>query len=192
MNGMFLIEGLLIVLILICGGVAAWTDFRKSKIPNKLLIRILLPTAVLNIVYYSCYVRDSFDFYLINLGLTTVFSLAFYVFHIWAAGDSKLLFVLVFDLRHIARIVHIRAIPADPVPVIILLMYHTSPMFRPVQVHLQVLTSRILPLWEVRHRLETLELLRRIRLQHRPRILLKDGSWIMSAGGGRMLTVLIR
>lgn len=95
---MYILELLLILLVMICGGIATKTDFIEGRIHNKMLFKLSLPMIFMDILYYGYYVRDSFGFFLINIAFAYAFSIFLYAFHIWAAGDAKLLGVLLLGL----------------------------------------------------------------------------------------------
>ena len=95
---MKIIEILLILLVVICGGIATKTDFIEGRIFNKVLLRLSLPMIFLDIIYYGYYVRDSLAFFLINTIFAYIFAIFLYAFHIWAAGDAKLIGVLLLGL----------------------------------------------------------------------------------------------
>ncbi len=70
------------------------TDIRENRISNKVLIIFGIIGIILNIAQYVLQTHIIWNVYFINLTLVVVFSLLLYIFHIWAAGDSKLLIVM--------------------------------------------------------------------------------------------------
>lgn len=70
------------------------TDIRENRISNKVLIIFGIIGIILNIAQYILQTHIIWNVYFINLTLVVVFSLLLYIFHIWAAGDSKLLIVM--------------------------------------------------------------------------------------------------
>ena len=70
------------------------TDIRENRISNKLLIIFGVIGIILNIAQYINKTHIIWNVYFINLALVVAFSLLLYIFHIWAAGDSKLLIVM--------------------------------------------------------------------------------------------------
>ena len=91
---MVLIEAALVICILVLGIRASISDCRESIIPNNLLIRSLPVILVLDAVYYGIFARVYFSNGLINLAFVALFSFFLYSFNLWAAGDSKLLFLI--------------------------------------------------------------------------------------------------
>ena len=70
------------------------TDIRENRISNKLLLLFGIIGIVLNIAQYTFKTHIIWNIYFVNLIIVIVFSLLLYIFHIWAAGDSKLLIVM--------------------------------------------------------------------------------------------------
>lgn len=70
------------------------TDIRENRISNKLLIVFGVIGIALNIAQYINKTHIIWNVFFINLALVVTFSLLLYIFHIWAAGDSKLLIVM--------------------------------------------------------------------------------------------------
>ncbi len=70
------------------------TDIKNNKISNKILIIFGVVGIGLTIAQYIQRTHIIWGAYLFNLTLVVVFSLLLYIFHIWAAGDSKLLIIL--------------------------------------------------------------------------------------------------
>lgn len=71
-----------------------WTDLRAGQIKNKYLLFWLVASILLNGVYYICYAGAFFQAAAWNLVLSALVSVGFYAIHIWSAGDSKLMVVL--------------------------------------------------------------------------------------------------
>lgn len=96
-TGMFVMYGIEICLILIvvyaCVS-AAVTDMKKSIISNKMIVHMLKLSIPLSFVYYTFFAKNLIPLYLINLLCTSVFAFFFYIYNLWAAGDSKLLFLI--------------------------------------------------------------------------------------------------
>ncbi len=95
---MYVLEICLLFAVIYAGINATITDLRNSIISNKLIIRMLGVGGVLSVVYYVFFARDLILVYLINLLCTVVFALFFYVYNLWAAGDSKLLTIIMISL----------------------------------------------------------------------------------------------
>ena len=87
------------ILLLCCAfglcGLSVWTDLRHGQIKNRHLIIAFAMGFALNIVYYAVYCRDCFGITALNLLISVMLSIGFYFVHIWSAGDSKLMIVLI-------------------------------------------------------------------------------------------------
>ena len=94
MNTMMFIEISLLMIVIYAGIYATITDLKNSIIPNKMIIKALVASILLSATYYLLYARDLVPLYLINLLCTSVFAFFFYTYNLWAAGDSKLLFLI--------------------------------------------------------------------------------------------------
>ena len=91
---MIFIEISLLLIVIYAGIYATITDLKNSIIPNKMIIKALVASILLSATYYLLYARDLVPLYLINLLCTSVFAFFFYTYNLWAAGDSKLLFLI--------------------------------------------------------------------------------------------------
>ena len=80
-----------------CGlcGLSVWTDLRHGQIKNKHLMIGFVIGLALNSIYYAVYCRDCLGITALNLLISAVLSIGFYFVHIWSAGDSKLMIVLI-------------------------------------------------------------------------------------------------
>ena len=91
---MIIVESLLLTCLVFTLVYAGYTDCRQSIIPNKLLLCSSGIAALLDFVYYFFFVQDCFLNFITNLILLIVIAFFFYCYNLWAAGDSKLLFVV--------------------------------------------------------------------------------------------------
>jgi len=91
---MIVLETCLMFLLFAILVYAAYTDCRTSQIHNKLIIRGILAAVALDIPYYLIFARSYFVSFLLNLLMMTLIAFFFYLYHLWAAGDSKLFFVV--------------------------------------------------------------------------------------------------
>lgn len=91
---MSLIESLMLASILVVAIITSISDIRRSIISNRVLLLFAVISLILNIVYY---VKGfgTLKMYFINLWIVATISLALYTFDMWAAGDSKLLAVII-------------------------------------------------------------------------------------------------
>lgn len=95
-NGMIILEAILVtVLVTMCIYVTI-TDFKQGIIQNKVLIVAGIVGFATNTLYYLIYSRTYFIAFLLNLIIMSIISIMFYALRIWAAGDSKLLMITIF------------------------------------------------------------------------------------------------
>ena len=87
------------------------TDIRENRISNKLLLVFGIIGICLNIAQYIFKTHIIWNVFFVNLTLVIVFSLLLYIFHIWAAGDSKLLIAMGLLLPANYSIIDHRLIP---------------------------------------------------------------------------------
>lgn len=91
---MILVETALCLVLLAVLGRSTYTDFHNGKIYNSLLLRGSVLSIALDLLYYGWWARDFLPLFLSNFLFLVVAGILFYILHIWAAGDSKLLFFL--------------------------------------------------------------------------------------------------
>ncbi len=95
---MYILEALLLTaLLLTCLYVSA-TDIKNGIIENKILAMSGLLCCGFNILYYTIFAREYFTVFLIDFVLLVILSVGMYALNLWAAGDSKLLFLVVFAI----------------------------------------------------------------------------------------------
>ncbi len=90
----------LLILTLIAASIATVTDLKYGKIYNKMIIILGLIGAPLVTTLYGFLNKDLLLQFIINFSITIMLSLLFYAFKIWAAGDAKLMALLVFLLPY--------------------------------------------------------------------------------------------
>ena len=95
---MQIVEALLLTVLVLTCGYVSYTDYRYGIIENQILIIAGITSCVLNIVYYAVFAGAFAKVFLIDLVLLVVLSVAMYALNLWAAGDSKLLFLVVFTI----------------------------------------------------------------------------------------------
>lgn len=93
---MLILEALLFTTLLYTGIYVTITDIKRGIIQNKRLLQAAVPGALINILYYSIYAREYFLMFLLNFLILGIISILFYAYRIWAAGDSKLLILMIF------------------------------------------------------------------------------------------------
>ncbi len=95
MNKPALFEAMLItVLVMVCFSVTS-TDIQQGRIRNKTIMIAGAAGIVLDVIYYSLFAQSYFLAFILNVGMMFCISIAFYALHIWAAGDSKLMMLLI-------------------------------------------------------------------------------------------------
>ncbi len=72
---------------------AGYTDCKKGVIYNKMLLPCGGAAVAIDLLYYSLWAGDYLAVFLGNVVLLGAVSAVLYCCHLWAAGDSKLLFV---------------------------------------------------------------------------------------------------
>jgi hypothetical protein len=95
---MVLIESALVTILLCVCTVTTITDFKSGLISNKHLLMAAGPALVLNSIYYYAYSSIFLKAFALNLLVMFLITILFYAFHIWSAGDSKLLLLVIFCL----------------------------------------------------------------------------------------------
>lgn len=93
---MLLCEGLLLTIVFLLGCWAVITDIKSGIIKNKALLYAATPGMVLNVIYIGNFAKEYLTEYLINLIAVSAVAILLYIYHFWAAGDSKLMMVLAF------------------------------------------------------------------------------------------------
>ena len=73
---------------------ASYTDCKESIIKNKLLAVTASIAIIFDILYYSLFATDCLTLFITNELILTLIAFLFYTYNLWAAGDSKLLFVI--------------------------------------------------------------------------------------------------
>ena len=95
---MYIVEALLLTVLLLTCSYVSMTDIRNGVIENKILIGAALLCCALNAVYYTFFAREYLGAFLIDFLLLVLLSIGMYALNLWAAGDSKLLFLVVFAI----------------------------------------------------------------------------------------------
>ena len=95
---MYIVEGLLLTVLFLTCAYSSITDIKYGIIPNKILLIAGLLSGLLNLLYYSFWGREYFVVFAIDFMILVLLSVAMYAFNLWAAGDSKLLFLVVFAI----------------------------------------------------------------------------------------------
>ena len=93
---MLILEALLLTILLFTCIYVTITDLKNGIIENKVLLYAAIPGTVINVIYYFIYAREYVVPFTVNLIILSIISILFYAYHIWAAGDSKLLILSIF------------------------------------------------------------------------------------------------
>ena len=88
---------LLIVLFTTCI-YCSFTDIRDGIIKNKVLLGSGVLCCGLNFVYYFFFGRQYFTIFFLDFVVLVILSVIMYALNLWAAGDSELLFLIVFAI----------------------------------------------------------------------------------------------
>lgn len=95
---MTIIEVLMILILVSSCSFATYYDLTKGIVPNRLIIVSVLSLVILDAFYYSIFARSYFRVFIVNFIIMSILSLLMYFFNLWAAGDSKLLFVILLAI----------------------------------------------------------------------------------------------
>lgn len=91
---MIILEALLLtnlIVLLVC---SSYTDCKESIVKNRTLAKCGAVAAILDAIYYLGFASEYCVLAASNMLLLVIVAIAFYGYHLWAAGDSKLLFVV--------------------------------------------------------------------------------------------------
>ena len=77
---------------------ASITDCKKSQIKNKHILICSLSSILLDLFYYLLWSRESFLPFITNFLLLSLVSAFMYAYHLWAAGDCKLMMTIALSL----------------------------------------------------------------------------------------------
>lgn len=91
---MIILEALLLTNLLTSLIIAGYTDCHSGLIQNKLILCAGLVGILLDAIYYITFAGEYFGAFFLNLLVVVLISFLFYTYHLWAAGDSKLLFLV--------------------------------------------------------------------------------------------------
>ena len=81
--------------MLISGAISIRTDLQYGKVKNTVILISFLVAALINGFYYLFFARDFCLNWIVNVLVTSFFSILLYAGRIWGAGDAKL-FILMF------------------------------------------------------------------------------------------------
>lgn len=94
---MIYLETVLLVTLVCVSIYSSITDVKDGIVHNKGLLYALAIGGIAGVVYYRLFAQEYFPTFAVNLLSAFVIAIAFYAYHIWAAGDSKL-FILIAAL----------------------------------------------------------------------------------------------
>lgn len=95
---MILCEIIMITLTMVACLVSSYTDIKNGKIYNSFLIGILTSGLILDGIYYCSFAREYIVDFSVNMAIVICISILLYAFHVWAAGDSKMLIVALLSV----------------------------------------------------------------------------------------------
>ena len=84
-----MIDIIMIVYLLIVVSFCAYTDWKRFKIYNKIMLFASIPAIVFVVIYYIQY-PDLLTVFITNMISAVVIGIIFFALKIWGAGDSKL------------------------------------------------------------------------------------------------------
>lgn len=95
---MYITEALLLIVLFTTCIYCSFTDIRDGIIKNKVLLGSGVLCCGLNFVYYFFFGQQYFAIFFLDFGVLVILSVIMYALNLWAAGDSKLLFLIVFAI----------------------------------------------------------------------------------------------
>jgi hypothetical protein len=128
---MIYLEAALLTICLSLCAVASITDIRHGLIANKHILCAAIPATALNAVYYFSFARTFFPAFVVNLSIMILISILFYAYHLWSAGDSKLLIMVIFCIP--ARICYKNSQTLAPTIQVIILIFSLAYVYLIVQ-----------------------------------------------------------
>lgn len=91
---MIICEALLLTNLLALLVSSSYTDCKESIVRNRTLAKCGIIALILDLIYYIGFASEYMSLFAANLLLLIIVAIAFYGYHLWAAGDSKLLFII--------------------------------------------------------------------------------------------------
>lgn len=91
---MIVTESLLLTVLFVLLFYSAFTDYRQGIIKNQVVIIGAIAAGLLDAIYYTVWQRAYLYLFFGNVIFLGIIAFLFYAYHLWAAGDSKLLFVV--------------------------------------------------------------------------------------------------
>ena len=88
---MIICEAALLTVLITLLAVCSYTDCMTGVIQNRHLLRAAIPAVVADVLYYGFFAAPYWIAFLLNATLLVVIATLFYCYHLWGAGDSKLL-----------------------------------------------------------------------------------------------------
>lgn len=91
---MTILETALCTILLVVLIYSGYTDCTSSQISNKLILLSGSAALVINVLYYVVFAGEYLKLFATNLIMIAVVGFVFYAYHLWAAGDCKLILVV--------------------------------------------------------------------------------------------------
>ena len=95
---MYITEALLLIVLSATCLYCSVTDIRDGIIKNKVLLGSGVLCCGLNFTYYCFFGQQYLWMFFLDFVVLVILSIVMYAFNLWAAGDSKLLFLIVFAI----------------------------------------------------------------------------------------------
>lgn len=94
-NMMTILESAMIATMFLICIFSSITDLKNGIVKNKNMLIGFIFAILFNVFYYVFFAKEYFLAFVLNFAVMTFLSITFYATHIWAAGDSKLLIIVI-------------------------------------------------------------------------------------------------
>jgi len=91
-------EAMLVSILVLTLISAVYSDIKNGVIENKKIVLSSALSAATNMIYYVVFVQNYFVLFIVNLLAMSAVSVILYAYHIWTAGDSKLLITILLTI----------------------------------------------------------------------------------------------
>lgn len=91
---MIILEAVLLTLLLVVLIYSGYTDCTNSQISNRMVLLAGSIAFAIDVLYYAIFAGEYLKLFAINLVMIAVVGFVFYAYHLWAAGDCKLILVV--------------------------------------------------------------------------------------------------
>ena len=91
---MIVLEAILFTILLAVLVYSGYTDCTSSQISNKMILLSGSTALLLDAIYYAVFASEYLKLFAANLVMVAIVGFVFYAYHLWAAGDCKLILVV--------------------------------------------------------------------------------------------------